>query len=240
MLYGEFRRLNAHIEDEMLVRSWFNKHQIKPHQSTYTYREIDELLRSAKCLIEATSLNGYKRLPSRARLDALERPVRARVAGCPRPEASLLSRRLCRLGQANLTLDTAEFPQRRHPMQSSTPSRTASGAARPGRRRSGSGRRLIADILFVARRDRKLLLLPLVVLLVVLAALMVLGTSLGPLAPFIYPLFLAAIDDHESLRRIRAGPRRGSSACTRDGPARAGGRHASRVPRLPRSRSRAL
>jgi hypothetical protein len=43
--------------------------------------------------------------------------------------------------------------------------------------------------LFVARRDRKLLLLPLVLLLLVLTVLMALGASLGPLAPFIYPLF---------------------------------------------------
>jgi hypothetical protein len=49
--------------------------------------------------------------------------------------------------------------------------------------------RLLADVLFVARRDRKLLLLPLVLLLLVLAAFIVVGTSLGPLAPFIYPLF---------------------------------------------------
>ncbi len=47
----------------------------------------------------------------------------------------------------------------------------------------------MTDMLFVARRDRKLLLLPLVLLLLGLAALVIAGTSLGPLAPFIYPLF---------------------------------------------------
>jgi hypothetical protein len=47
----------------------------------------------------------------------------------------------------------------------------------------------VTDILFVARRDRKWLLMPLVVLLLLLAALMVMGTALGPLAPFLYPLF---------------------------------------------------
>jgi hypothetical protein len=45
------------------------------------------------------------------------------------------------------------------------------------------------DLLFVARRDRTFLLLPLVVLLLALAAFMMLGASLGPLAPFVYPLF---------------------------------------------------
>jgi hypothetical protein len=74
-------------------------------------------------------------------------------------------------------------------VQTSTTSRTASGTGRHARPRSTSGGRLVGDILFVAKRDRKLLLLPLVVVLLVLAALMVLGTSLGPLAPFIYPLF---------------------------------------------------
>jgi carbamoyltransferase len=73
MLYAEFKRLNAHIEDEMHLCSWFSNHQIDPNESTYSYREIDALLRSANCVIEATSLNGYGRLPSRARLEALER-----------------------------------------------------------------------------------------------------------------------------------------------------------------------
>jgi hypothetical protein len=74
-------------------------------------------------------------------------------------------------------------------VQPSTTPRTASGAARRVRQRTTSGSRVIADILFVARRDRKLLLLPLVLLLLVLTVLMALGASLGPLAPFIYPLF---------------------------------------------------
>jgi hypothetical protein len=43
--------------------------------------------------------------------------------------------------------------------------------------------------MFVARRDRKLLLLPLIGVLLLLAAMIVFGTALGPLAPFIYPLF---------------------------------------------------
>ncbi len=50
-------------------------------------------------------------------------------------------------------------------------------------------RRLAADILFVSRRDRKWWLLPLIVLLLVLAALLTFAAAVGPLAPFIYPLF---------------------------------------------------
>jgi Family of unknown function (DUF5989) len=62
-------------------------------------------------------------------------------------------------------------------------------ATRTNARRKRWISRLLADVLFVARRDRKLLLLPLVLLLLVLAAFIVVGTALGPLAPFIYPLF---------------------------------------------------
>jgi len=60
---------------------------------------------------------------------------------------------------------------------------------RPRKQRSGWLRRLTGDVLFVARRDRTWWLLPLVVLLLLMAALIVVGTSLGPLAPFVYPLF---------------------------------------------------
>jgi hypothetical protein len=72
-------------------------------------------------------------------------------------------------------------------VHSSTTSRTTMNARRP--QRVGWTRRLLTDVLFVARRDRKFVLLPLLVLLLALAALMVFSSSLGPLAPFIYPLF---------------------------------------------------
>jgi hypothetical protein len=74
-------------------------------------------------------------------------------------------------------------------VQISTTSKLSSTEARPGAHRAGWIRRLTADILFVARRDRKWWLLPLVVLLLLMAAFIVIGSSLGPLAPFIYPLF---------------------------------------------------
>lgn len=48
--------------------------------------------------------------------------------------------------------------------------------------------RLCRDIIFVAKRDRKWWLLPLIILLLGLAALLAFFTLSGPLAPFIYPL----------------------------------------------------
>lgn len=50
-------------------------------------------------------------------------------------------------------------------------------------------RQLLSDIVFIAKRDKKWWLVPLIVILVVVAGLMVLGTLAGPVAPFIYPLF---------------------------------------------------
>ena len=55
-------------------------------------------------------------------------------------------------------------------------------------RRTGWFRRLCVDILFVAKRDKKWWVLPLILLLLILAALLAFVTLAGPLAPFIYPL----------------------------------------------------
>ena len=48
-------------------------------------------------------------------------------------------------------------------------------------------RRLIVDMAFVTKRDKKWWLLPLVLLLLALAALLAFAATAGPLAPFIYP-----------------------------------------------------
>lgn len=53
--------------------------------------------------------------------------------------------------------------------------------------RVGWLRRQFSDIVYVAKRDRKWWLLPLVFLLLMLATLMLLATAAGPIAPFIYP-----------------------------------------------------
>ena len=54
--------------------------------------------------------------------------------------------------------------------------------------RSGSFRRVLGDLFFVAKRDRKWWVLPLIFLLLILGGLLAFAAALGPLAPFIYPL----------------------------------------------------
>jgi hypothetical protein len=73
---------------------------------------------------------------------------------------------------------TTSIAPQRDPSQKPTP--------RSGRR--GWIGRLFADVLFVAMRDKKWWLLPLVLLLLILTALLAFATMAGPLAPFIYPL----------------------------------------------------
>lgn len=53
--------------------------------------------------------------------------------------------------------------------------------------RTGWLRRQFEDILYVAKRDKKWWLLPLLLLLLVLALLMAIASAAGPLAPFVYP-----------------------------------------------------
>lgn len=66
--------------------------------------------------------------------------------------------------------------------------RAAVPAAKRGRaRRVGWLRRQFADVTMVARRDKRWWLLPLIFVLLLLAVLMVIATTLGPLAPFVYP-----------------------------------------------------
>ncbi len=50
-------------------------------------------------------------------------------------------------------------------------------------------RALGADIVHVARREKKLWLVPLIIILMLVAGLLAIGPLFGPLAPFIYPLF---------------------------------------------------
>ena len=54
--------------------------------------------------------------------------------------------------------------------------------------RKGWVHRLFADVFFVARREGKWWLLPLIFLLLILGGLLAFAVSLGPLAPFVYPL----------------------------------------------------
>jgi len=45
------------------------------------------------------------------------------------------------------------------------------------------------DIFYVAKRDKKIWIVPLIVLLVIMGAMLIMATLAGPLAPFIYPLW---------------------------------------------------
>jgi hypothetical protein len=54
--------------------------------------------------------------------------------------------------------------------------------------RTGWFRRLLSDLFFVAKRERKWWVLPLIFLLLILGGLIAFSVALGPLAPFIYPL----------------------------------------------------
>ncbi len=74
-LYAEFKRLNPEIKDETHMQSWFRDQVLHPHETQHTYEEIDDLLRSEGFVIEATSINGYKRLPGRERLIRMEREL---------------------------------------------------------------------------------------------------------------------------------------------------------------------
>ena len=47
--------------------------------------------------------------------------------------------------------------------------------------------RQFSDIVYVAKRDKKWWLLPLLFALLILTALLLTASALGPLAPFVYP-----------------------------------------------------
>lgn len=61
----------------------------------------------------------------------------------------------------------------------------ATSSARP---RRNSVFRLLADVLFVARREKKLWMTPLVIVVLLIAAVLGIAALAGPVAPFIYPL----------------------------------------------------
>jgi carbamoyltransferase len=69
---AEFARLNPDITDLPLLRWWFHDQILNPAES-YDYADIETLLRAAGCVIEATSLNGFKPRPSADAIESLER-----------------------------------------------------------------------------------------------------------------------------------------------------------------------
>jgi 2-polyprenyl-3-methyl-5-hydroxy-6-metoxy-1,4-benzoquinol methylase len=72
-LFEEFKRLNPQISDLTHLQSWFRDQVQHPHETQHTYEEIETLLREEGCVIEATSLNKFKRLPALSELQRLER-----------------------------------------------------------------------------------------------------------------------------------------------------------------------
>ena len=62
-LYEEFSQLNPSITDETHMLSWFRDQVLHPHESQHTYEEIQGLLASEGFVVEATSINNFKRLP---------------------------------------------------------------------------------------------------------------------------------------------------------------------------------
>ena len=76
--YEAFKVLNPNITDETHMLSWFRDQVLHPHETQHTYEEIHELLRSEGFVIEATSINNFKRMPSLSTLIEMERRLEDR------------------------------------------------------------------------------------------------------------------------------------------------------------------
>jgi SAM-dependent methyltransferase len=74
-IYDEFRRLNPNIKDETHLLSWYRDQVIHPHETQHTFEEIHDLLRSEGFTVEATSINGFKPLPSLETLIRMEQDL---------------------------------------------------------------------------------------------------------------------------------------------------------------------
>jgi carbamoyltransferase len=72
-LYEEFAELNPSITDQTHMLSWFRDQVLHPHESQHTFEEIHRLLTTHGFVVEATSINNFKRLPPLERLLELER-----------------------------------------------------------------------------------------------------------------------------------------------------------------------
>jgi hypothetical protein len=72
VLFAEFSRLHSDVDDEIMLSDWFTE-QVLQRGRLFTYAEIDALLRSLGCEIEATSLNQFRTPPSPAAAETFER-----------------------------------------------------------------------------------------------------------------------------------------------------------------------
>jgi 2-polyprenyl-3-methyl-5-hydroxy-6-metoxy-1,4-benzoquinol methylase len=71
--YEAFKELNSSITDETHMLSWFRDQVLHPHETQHTYEELHDVLTSEGFIIEATSINNFKRLPSLKLLIEMER-----------------------------------------------------------------------------------------------------------------------------------------------------------------------
>ena len=76
-LYEEFRRLNPNITDETHLLSWFRDQVLHPHETQHTFEEIRQLLAEQDFVIERTSINNFKPMPSPETITKLERSFTA-------------------------------------------------------------------------------------------------------------------------------------------------------------------
>ena len=77
-LYEAFKELNPDIVDETHMLSWFRDQVLHPHETQHTYEELHQLLAAEGFIIESTSINNFKTLPSLAELVAMERRLEER------------------------------------------------------------------------------------------------------------------------------------------------------------------
>lgn len=76
-LYQEYKRLNPSVTDELHLASWFRDQVLHPHESQHTYAEIEALLNSEGFVVEATSLNRFKRVPTPDKMEEVEQRCEA-------------------------------------------------------------------------------------------------------------------------------------------------------------------
>lgn len=72
-LHAEFRRLNPQISDATHLLSWFRDQVLHPHETQHTLEEIHALLAGEGFVMESTSINQFKPLPSLAELIEAEK-----------------------------------------------------------------------------------------------------------------------------------------------------------------------
>jgi carbamoyltransferase len=74
-MFEEFRRLKFGLTDDVHLYSWFRDQVIHPHETQHSYEEISALLEEQGLRVCSTSINGFKALPSRQKLIAMEKQM---------------------------------------------------------------------------------------------------------------------------------------------------------------------